>query len=376
MPYGRYGRWLCEELVDMKIASVTITSETKADIIGDCLRSVVGHVDANILVVIDNDPDLMGSDNTIEVARSVCGDKLLIFHYDGSDFSCGDCRNFGLKCAQESGFDWAFQLDTDERFMPDGKDLRRTLEQLPATTMTCSLWNADNTYEKLLLFRLPVRAKYRYHIHEEWTEIVDGAISGMRYWELPKPEGVDHNRNASMLRGLEKQISEDPDNPRWYYYKGQVSNMEEDFENAIDCFTLAFSKCDNEKHFDLKAWTCFCAANVCLALKEYADACNWCLRGIGTRGDCPELYTTIAKVFGLTGRLEECITFCELAVSQSPVNVKRRRMRSGFVHLPASFEEPYLVMSEAYRALGETRLSEWAKREAMRKEKERKVFRR
>ena len=84
----------------------------------------------------------------------------------------------------------------------------------------------------------------------------------------------------------------------------------------------------------------------------------------------------MAKVFGLTGRLEECITFCELAVSQSPVNVKRRRMRSGFVHLPASFEEPYLIMCEAYRALGETRLSEWAKREAMRKEKERKVFRR
>ena len=44
--------------------------------------------------------------------------------------------------------------------------------------------------------------------------------------------------------------------------------------------------------------------------------------------------------------------------------------------MPSSFEEPYQIMAEVYAVMGETRLSEWAKKEAMRQEKKRKEFRR
>lgn len=359
----------------MKIASVTITSESKGKIIGDCLKSVVDHVDANIIVVLDNTG--CEKDDTLDVARAVCGDKLMLFHYDAADFSCGDARNFALKCAEESGFDWAFQLDTDERFMPDGSDLRKTLETLPKELMTASLFNADNTYERLLLFRLPLRGYYRYHVHEEWSEMADGTIRGMRYWELPKNDTPEEarERHKRMLDGLNRQVEDDPQNPRWFYYLGQVYSTIGEFDNALESMCTAYSLCE-DKHNDLRAWVCFCAANLYLQLKDFGNAICWAYKGVVARPDVPELYTTIAKAYGSSGALLDAITMCELAISQSPENVKRRRERSGFAHLPASFEEPYQIMAEVYAVMGETRLSEWAKKEAMRQEKKRREFRR
>ena len=53
----------------MKLFSVTLTSN-REDVIGDAIRSVVDWVDGCIIV------DLGITDNTLEVVRSVAGEKM------------------------------------------------------------------------------------------------------------------------------------------------------------------------------------------------------------------------------------------------------------------------------------------------------------
>jgi hypothetical protein len=89
------------------IASVTLTNGG-ADALRDALLSVVGWVDACILL------DTGITDNTVDVAQQVAGDKLLLqkLPWPGS---FADARNAALDAAAAAGAQWAILLDTDER---------------------------------------------------------------------------------------------------------------------------------------------------------------------------------------------------------------------------------------------------------------------
>ena len=93
------------------IVSTTLTG-SNADIIGEALASVLKQVDRCIVI------DTGAKDDTIEVARRVAGDKLLLRAFPWkNDFSAA--RNFALDAAAEAGASWAVTLDTDERLLFD-----------------------------------------------------------------------------------------------------------------------------------------------------------------------------------------------------------------------------------------------------------------
>jgi glycosyltransferase involved in cell wall biosynthesis len=94
-------------LGDIFIASVTLTNGG-GDVIRDALLSVVGWVDACILL------DTGITDNTLQVAQQAAGNKLLLqkLPWPGS---FADARNAALDAAAAAGAQWAIILDTDER---------------------------------------------------------------------------------------------------------------------------------------------------------------------------------------------------------------------------------------------------------------------
>jgi hypothetical protein len=89
------------------IASVTLTNGG-GDVLRDALLSVVGWVDACILL------DTGITDNTVQVAQQAAGDKLLLQKQPWPG-SFAEARNAALDAAAAAGAQWAFILDTDER---------------------------------------------------------------------------------------------------------------------------------------------------------------------------------------------------------------------------------------------------------------------
>jgi hypothetical protein len=89
------------------VASVTLTNGGE-DVIRDALASVVGWVDACILL------DTGITDNTVQLAQQAAGDKLLLqkLPWPGS---FADARNAALDATAAAGAQWAIILDTDER---------------------------------------------------------------------------------------------------------------------------------------------------------------------------------------------------------------------------------------------------------------------
>ena len=91
------------------IVSTTLTA-SNADLIGDALASVVAHVDRCLVI------DTGARDDTLEVARRVAGEKLLLREFPWRD-DFAAARNFALDAAAEAGGHWAVTLDTDERLV-------------------------------------------------------------------------------------------------------------------------------------------------------------------------------------------------------------------------------------------------------------------
>src|SRR5262245_50207237 len=105
----------------MLIASVTITDNREA-VIGDALKSIVDHVDHVVVV------DTGATDGTLDVARGVAKDKLTVVEHAWSD-SFSDARNASIEAAVALGVDWIFIVDTDERILLNGTDLRAALKR-------------------------------------------------------------------------------------------------------------------------------------------------------------------------------------------------------------------------------------------------------
>ena len=120
----------------MKIVSTTLVGNN-VDIVADALRSVVDWVDLCLVI------DTGSTDGTLEVARSIAGAKYVerVFPWI-NDFAAA--RNFALAAAAELGANWAITVDTDERIIPKGEDLRAVLRN--CTEGVVMLSDSDRTY--------------------------------------------------------------------------------------------------------------------------------------------------------------------------------------------------------------------------------------
>ena len=139
------------------IVSTTLTG-SNADIIGDALASVLPQVDRCIVI------DTGAKDATLEVARQVAGEKLLLREFPWkNDFAAA--RNFALEAAVAAGAQWAVTVDTDERLMfGAGFDLRAALRGHAGEGAAGR--RPDGVYAKERIIRLPTTVRWAGPTHE------------------------------------------------------------------------------------------------------------------------------------------------------------------------------------------------------------------
>ncbi len=328
----------------MKLASVTVTS-SRASIIGDAIRSVVDQVDMVLII------DLGITDDTVEVARSVAGDKVVVSKYPGGgQFS--DMRNFGLTEAHRLGADWAVILDTDERINWNGVPIRDVLAQAGDGIGLVEF--SEGTYSKEKFVSLPAKDFWNgTDVHECIipTNSKQFLVQGMTFDELEKSHDVMRGKLEYLLGHLQGMCEEDKDNPRWHYYLGDTLAGLGRKEEAIK----AFDKCASMRGWDEEsAWACFRMAILLQEQGRYQDALDICCCGLSRYPAAAELCWLAGEMALRLGNFDHAIYWGRMAVANG-VNSGTSHLikpRVGFKYPYGTKEGPYKLMQEAYNKLG------------------------
>lgn len=323
----------------MILATITMTSNREG-IIGDALRSVVGFADLCILV------DLGITDNTVQVAREIVGDKLRVVKYE----EVPSPRNFGLDAAAEMGADWACTLDTDERMHFDGVDIKGALAELGAGTVLVP--HDSGMYCKERFFKLPALDKFIGYVHECVPPVNTPQVymNGVCFSELPKSEELAQKKAASIVDALTKSTQDEPGNPRWWYYLGDTLTTLGRLDDALD----AFRTCADLRGWDEEsAWACFRAATIQAEQQQPFDAIETCASGLARYPAMAELAWLAGEIAFSGGQPDKAVYWARMAVANGTNDGEHLiRPRIGYRNTFGLTAGPYALMLKAYKALG------------------------
>ena len=337
------------------IVSTTLTG-SNAEIIGDALASVLEHVDRCLVI------DTGARDDTIDVARRVAGEKLLVREFPWqNDFSAA--RNFALEAAAQAGGTWALTLDTDERMLFEPRvDLARQLEK--TTAQVCMVLDDLGTYAKERILRLPAKVRWSGPTHEcleGRTTANSHVLEGIRFTELPKnPEAArgKFERDVAVLKRYTKQHAKQA---RWFYYLGASHQHLGEYAAAID----AFRTCAELRGWEEEgAWACYGAAECCCKLYRWSDAVQFCAAGLAIRPATAELAWLAGFAAFKAQRYDDAIAWSHMAAANGLFRGRGAQFeRISFRHPPGLYEGPYDVLRWTYKALGKDKESAEAERD-------------
>ncbi|MEX1364986.1 MAG: glycosyltransferase [Nannocystaceae bacterium] len=329
--------------VTMEIVSTTLASNNE-EIIGDALRSVVDWVDRCIVV------DTGASDRTLDVAREVAGDKLIVRSFPWvDDFSAA--RNFALDAAAEAHGTWAVTVDTDERIELGGMDIRAALR---ASTKGMLLAEAEaGHYAKPRFVRLPSATRWRGPTHESLAPGPGGneVIDTVFFRELPKDAETARRKFQRDLAILTDHTNQHPHEPRWQYYLGETLYRLGRTAEAIE----AFGRCSELRGWNEEsAWACYRSAVCQLGLGDLSGAIDSCVAGMARHAGLAELPWLAGLCSHRLGRHAQAVYWSRLATTWGEYRGERQpSLRIGFRHMPGLYEGPYDVLRFALRKLGD-----------------------
>lgn len=319
-----------------KIVATILSNNTQEKIIYAVL-SAMNHVDAFILV------DSGITDNTINVVKTILDafppEKLIVesFPWQG-DIS--KSRTFALEAAKRHGFDFAITLDTDERL----EFLDGWREEIEASDLSVGLaHHKSGFYAKERVFKIPAIGGWRGATHE--TCIVEGLkviLKNITFWELSKTPEQYLERFEADLIGLEKTLSDYPNEARWHFYKGQtlydLGRLEESIESYKKCIELSF--------WDEETGTSHYRAGYALyRLDRFAEAIKLCCEGMPKAPFMAELPWLSAESCFRMGRFRDAIFFAKMALTVGEVS--ERFPRFGFSYRWAYKDGPEVILSAA-----------------------------
>jgi tetratricopeptide (TPR) repeat protein len=337
------------------IVSTTLTA-SNADLIGDALASVAGQVDRCLVI------DTGARDDTLEVARQVAGDKLLLREFKWKDdFSAA--RNFALEAAQQAGATWAVTVDTDERLLFDaGLDLRTALAATHANVLLVT--DENGYYGKERIVRLPTALRWVGPTHEALNgQRADesATLAGVRFRELPKDEQAlrrKFERDVVILRKYTRQHAREP---RWHYYLGASHHDLGQYAAAIDAYRACAAL---GGWAEQGAWACYRAADCCCALQRWTEAIEFCAKGLAIRPATAELAWLAGYAAYKARRYEDAIAWSNMAVVNGLYDGAGAAFpRKGFRNPTALYEGPYDVLRCTFEALGNAAAADEAARE-------------
>jgi tetratricopeptide (TPR) repeat protein len=324
------------------IVATTLSGNAEADI-RNALRSVVDWVDWCLLI------DTGISDNTLRIAQKVAGPKLVVRTFPWTDdFSAA--RNFALEAAQELSADWAMTLDTDERIVLQGLDIRKALRE--ATADTLHVRHIAGTYGKERFIRLPARGRWNGPTHEAYS-------GGGRTETLPLAMFDELGKDAAQYRRkaerdvaiLTRHIAQHPSDPRWHYYLGDSLAGLQRHEEAV----AAFRACAALRGWDEEsAWALYRAGESLIALGRPVEAIEACAEGMSRHAGLGELPWLAAYAAWKAGRPQQAVHWARVSVILGHYLGSGATVpRIGFRHPPALWEGPFDVLRFALRQIGD-----------------------
>jgi glycosyltransferase involved in cell wall biosynthesis len=327
------------------IVSMTMTGNNR-DIIGDALRSVVDWVDCCLLI------DTGITDDTIEVARSVVGDKLVVREFPWrNDFSAA--RNFSLVSAAETGADWAVTIDSDERLILNGIDIRAVLAETGERSLLVP--HLSGTYTKDRFFRLPADGEFRGPTHEAFylADVSGGAtvtVQNVVFDELiksPEQFRFKDERDRDILR---EYVQVNPNEPRWFFYLGDVLQRLGQHEEAI----AAFRACNALRGWNEEsAWAMYRAAESYVALSQLEEALECVVIGMTRHVGLGDMHWFAAYLSLRLGRPEQAVFWARQAIALGNFQGIGKSLRRICWRYPwGLWEGPYDILRFAYRQLG------------------------
>jgi hypothetical protein len=326
-------------------------SGNQRDIIGDALRSVVAQVDRCLII------DTGITDDTIEVARAIAGDKLIVRSFPWrNDF--GAARNFALAAAAETGADWAVTVDSDERLECGAVDLRTALATRTEEALLAPAMSMGVVYPKSRFFRLPARGRYTGLTHE-YIAPVDGhgALAGIVVRELAKTWGTVHANAARNIPLLSQTMADDPTSPRWPGLLGHALAAAGRHEAAPSAYRAAAALSTDAE----EGVTALCGAAIALALLgRYDEAVQTCAAGVARHAGLAELPWLAATVSLAAGRLDQAAYWAYLAIGLGCFAgvgsaVPRTHSCYALSHLAhPTWEGPYDVLVAVFQEWGDS----------------------
>jgi len=322
------------------IVSTTLAGNAEGQI-GGALVSVMDHVDACVIL------DTGITDGTLDVARKVAGVKVWVdsaLRYEKFDFATA--RQRAWQVAETVGANWAMTLDTDERMNFGSLNLHRVLENLDRDVDMVLVQQADRTYWKERLFRLPSQLKWRGPTHETLVGSVRSeSLIGASFTELAKTQGQLNKKHRRDVELLTPFVQEHPDEARWWYYLGAAHHGLGEYVKAVP----NFMHCVNKSVWPEEgAWACFMAAWCWLELGQYEEVLATVARGMVVRPATAELPWLAGVACLNLERYEDAIAWAQMAIA----NGRDQFPRLSFRDQKGLYEGPWAVLYQAYTALG------------------------
>ena len=315
------------------IVSVTLADSREAEIAG-ALLSVVDHVD-RILVV-----DTGVVDRTLERARAVAGDRLVVTRHTWVDFSAA--RNAGLDAARDLGATWVVIVDSDERLaLGAPRALRRAVARTVADVLLVE--SDDGAYAKDRVVRASSAARFVGPTHE--TLLGGGlreVLPGATFYELPKTDVALKSKCERDVAILTERVTGDPD-PRWWFYLGQSYAGLGQRDRAI----AAYAECIRRRVTGPEAaLAALRQAEQFCALEQFDAAIASAARGLAADASFAECAVVAAQAAQKLARRDQAVAWARIAEAVGRYRgcgVHRRFFRDP----PALYEQPYEILATA-----------------------------
>ena len=204
--------------------------KNEAHILRRCLDSVKPYIDHWIIC------DTGSTDSTRDVVEQALSDLPGAIHnHEWRDF--GYNRSLALQLAAKSGCDYTLVIDADETLVVDDP---LVFSQLTEDAYRIEMWFPGLHYPRVNIMRSTLGWRYVGVIHEYPTctpPVVEYLLSGVHMWtdgQGARGKSADsHQRDLITIR---KAVKDEPQNPRYWFYLGQICETNGLVEEAISAY--------------------------------------------------------------------------------------------------------------------------------------------
>lgn len=376
-----------------------IRVKNEADLLPQCLRSIVNHVDE--IIVVDNG----STDETLTIAESF-GCRVISLPNAKEDTT----RNTYLEAASEP---WIFVIDADELITPEGgEEMRRAVTEAPPTTL--ALWLPMFNYVGHGRWAsLPMMRLYRCHprirygptsVHTSVTYSIEmlGGKLDFAYAPLHHLDILYHNRTARKREARIQELVFELKNSKGldlrhhrflgleYVAIGQLDEAEAEYRAALELGphisinwlflaylhllqgNLAAAEHEADAAFafndGVKEQAAVVLAEVAWRQNRTSDALEICTQSLARAPTSPHMHLNVAALLE-DSNPSQAIEHLERAIALNPFLLKPviygpGEMPNVYTH-QSSFLSLYTrtvgqYMARCWQRLGETRLaSDW-----------------